>query len=183
MASSDSQSPSSGGGNVSENPSLVAEEGKGLSKKAAKKEAMKAERAMRRQQEAAAAAADASHSSESDPLAGNYGDVPLTDLQSKAVSGRSWTEIQLLDEELKDEEVLIRGRAQTIRAVGKNMAFVVLRRRGFTVQCVVTAAPELVSRQMVKFAAGMSRESIVDVQGVITVPGVPIKGTSQQVVR
>ncbi|KAJ8616879.1 hypothetical protein MRB53_013065 [Persea americana] len=172
----------------SQNPPslLVAEEegggGKGLpSKKAAKKEALKAEKAMRRQQEEAAAAAAASLSLEADPLAGNYGDTPLADLQSKEVSGRRWTEIQLLVEELKDEEVLIRGRAQTIRAVGKNMAFVVLRRMGFTVQCVVTAAPELVSRQMVKFAAGLSRESIVDVQGIVTVPGVPIKGASQQV--
>ncbi|RWR91564.1 aspartate--tRNA ligase 2, cytoplasmic-like protein [Cinnamomum micranthum f. kanehirae] len=165
-------------------PLLVAEEeegGKGLSKKAAKKEALKAEKAMRRQQEEAAAAAAASLSLEADPLAGNYGDTPLADLQSKEVSGRRWTEIQSLVEELKDEEVLIRGRAQTIRAVGKNMAFVVLRRMGFTVQCVVTAAPELVSRQMVKFAAGLSRESIVDVQGIVTVPGVPIKGASQQV--
>ncbi|RWR91562.1 aspartate--tRNA ligase 2, cytoplasmic-like protein [Cinnamomum micranthum f. kanehirae] len=164
-------------------PLLVAEEegGKGLSKKAAKKEALKAEKAMRRQQEEEAAAAAASLSLEADPLAGNYGDMPLADLQSKEVSGRRWTEIQSLVEELKDEEVLIRGRAQTIRAVGKNMAFVVLRRMGFTVQCVVTAAPELVSRQMVKFAAGLSRESIVDIQGIVTVPGVPIKGASQQV--
>ncbi|RWR82117.1 Aspartyl/Asparaginyl-tRNA synthetase [Cinnamomum micranthum f. kanehirae] len=71
-------------------PLLVAEEeegGKGLSKKAAKKEALKAEKAMRRQQEEAAAAAAASLSLEADPLAGNYGDTPLADLQSKEVSG------------------------------------------------------------------------------------------------
>lgn len=153
------------------------EEGKALSKKAAKKEAMKADKAMKRQQEAAAAAA----ADEADPLSGNYGDVPLVDLQSKEISGRVWTEVELLTDDLKDKEVLIRGRVQTVRPVSKNMAFLVLRERGFTVQCVVTVTQELVSKQMVKFAAGLSRESIVDIYGIVTNPGVQIKGASQQV--
>ncbi|KAF2290681.1 hypothetical protein GH714_014982 [Hevea brasiliensis] len=34
---------------------------------------------------------------------------------------------------------------------------------------------------MVKFVAGLSRESIIDVQGLVSVPSVPIKGTTQQV--
>ncbi|KAL6007223.1 Aspartate--tRNA ligase 2, cytoplasmic [Asimina triloba] len=165
--------------NATETPATpeTMEQGKPLSKKAAKKEAMKAEKAQKRQQEAAASAAD---QVESDPLRDNYGDAPLVDLQSKAVSGRKWTEIRLLTEELKDQTVLIRGRAHTIRAVGKKMAFLVLRGRGFTVQCVLTVAENLVSSQMVKFAAGISKESIVDIEGIVTVPGNPIKGASQQ---
>nr|DAD46269.1 TPA_asm: hypothetical protein HUJ06_004499 [Nelumbo nucifera] len=155
-------------------------EGKTLSKKAAKKEAMKLEK-LKRQQEQAAAAAAAANSTEADPLSGNYGEVPLEELQSKAVSGWKWTEIGSLNEELKDKEVLIRGRVQTIRAVGKSIAFLVLREKGCTVQCVATVAPELVSRQMVKFATGLSRESHVDIEGIVFVPSVPIKGTSQQV--
>lgn len=115
-------------------------------------------------------------------MAANYGNVPLYELQSKEESNLSdWTRVEELTEGLKDKEVLIRGRAQTTRAVGKNMAFVVVRQKGFTVQCVVTAQPELVSRQMVKFVAGLSRESIIDVQGLVSVPSVPIKGTTQQV--
>ncbi|KAF8389495.1 hypothetical protein HHK36_026190 [Tetracentron sinense] len=168
-------------GNGAESSTVADEDGKTLSKKAAKKEAAKLEKLRRQQEAAAAAAAAAASSEESDPLSGNYGDVPLVELQSKEVSGRKWTEIGLLNEELKDKEVLIRGRAQTIRAVGKNIAFLVLREKGFTVQCVLTVAPELVSRQMVKFATSLSRESHVDIEGIVSVPGVPIKGASQQV--
>ncbi|XP_058080596.1 aspartate--tRNA ligase 2, cytoplasmic-like isoform X1 [Magnolia sinica] len=167
--------------NATETPPTPEEREKPLSKKAAKKEAMKAEKAMKRQQEADAAAAAASAAAETDPLYENYGDALLIDLQSKAISGRKWTEIKLLNDGLKDQQVLIRGRAQTIRAVGKNMAFLVLRRGGYTVQCIVTVAPELVSRQMVKFATGISKESIIDIEGIVTVPQVQIKGASQQV--
>ncbi|KAM7485485.1 hypothetical protein LguiA_001494 [Lonicera macranthoides] len=152
------------------------------SKKASKKEAAKLEKLRRRQEAASAAAGVAGVSIDTpDPLAANYGDVPLEDLQSKAVTGRKWTEIGSLSEELKDQSVLIRGRAQTIRAVGKKIAFIVVREKGFTVQCVLTVAPDLVSGQMVKFANSLSRESFIDIEGIVSVPGVAIKGATQQV--
>ncbi|KMT15574.1 hypothetical protein BVRB_3g059240 [Beta vulgaris subsp. vulgaris] len=153
-----------------------------LSKKAAKKEAAKQEK-LRKKQEAAAAAAAAAlaEASISDPLAHNYGDIPLIELQSKAVTGRKWIEVKSLVTDLKDQEVLIRGRVQAIRAVSKKMAFVVVREGGYTVQCVLMVAKEKVSEQMVKFANGLSRESVVDIQGFVSVPGESIKGTSQQV--
>ncbi|KAJ0876129.1 putative aspartate--tRNA ligase [Helianthus annuus] len=156
------------------------------SKKAAKKEAAKAEK-LRRKQEAAAAAAAASGVAGvsidgPDPLASNYGDVPIEEIQSKAVSGRVWTTVSSLTEEFKDQTVLIRGRAQAIRAVGKKMAFLTIRERGYTVQCVLTVAPEVVSAQMVKFATGISKESFVDIEGVVTVPPEAIKGASQQMI-
>ncbi|KAK9266563.1 hypothetical protein L1049_021496 [Liquidambar formosana] len=157
------------------------EEGQAPSKKAAKKEAAKLEKQRRREAEAAAAAAASLSIDSADPLAANYGDVPLNDLQSKAVTGRKWTDIGALTEELKDQQVLIRGRAQTIRAVGKNIAFLVVRKKGFTVQCVLTVQNDVVSRQMVKFATGLSRESHVDIEGIVSVPDTPIKGASQQV--
>ncbi|XP_068641796.1 aspartate--tRNA ligase 2, cytoplasmic [Aristolochia californica] len=166
---------------VESQPTAAEDDKKNLSKKAAKKEAMKAEKLKRQQEAAAAAAAAAISSLEVDPLSSNYGDVLLKDLQSKAISGRKWTEIHHLDADMKDKEVLVRGQAQAIRAVGKNMAFLVLRHKGFTVQCIVTVTPELVSRQMVKFAASLSRESVVDVEGVISVPGIEITGATQQV--
>ncbi|GAB2294213.1 Aspartate--tRNA ligase 2, cytoplasmic [Dionaea muscipula] len=153
------------------------------SKKAAKKEAAKQEK-LRRQQEAAAAKAAAAALAEAsinDPLSANYGDIPLKELQSKDVSGRKWTEVKDLNDELRDKEVLVRGRAQAIRAVSKKMAFVVLRKRGFTVQCILNVSPDRVSPQMVKYATALSRESIVEVEGVIAVPDGPITGASQQV--
>ncbi|CAM8919752.1 unnamed protein product [Rhodiola kirilowii] len=155
-----------------------------ISKSAAKKEAAKKEKERRKAEAVAAAAATAgvnTMSVENDPLAANYGYVAFTDLQSKEVTGRKWTEIGSLNESLKGQIVLVRGRAQTIRAVGKKIAFVVVRERGATVQCVVTVKPDEVSLQMVKFVNALSRESHVDIEGVVSVPDVAIKGASQQV--
>ncbi|GMH29692.1 hypothetical protein Nepgr_031535 [Nepenthes gracilis] len=153
-----------------------------ISKKAAKKEAAKQEKLRLRQEASAAAAAEAlAEASIEDPLSDNYGDVPLNELQSKAHTGRKWTPVKYLTEALKGEEVLIRGRAQAIRAVSKKMAFVVVRERGYTVQCVLSVSPDKVSPQMVKFATSLSRESYVDVDGVVAVPGETLTGTTQQV--
>lgn len=154
------------------------------SKKAAKKEAAKAEKLLKRQQfsSASPSSVEVTAVDDADDLLGsNYGDVPILELQSKTVTGRKWTVVESMDAEMKDHSVLVRGRAQTIRAVGKNIAFVVLRERGFTIQCILTAKPDFVSKQMVKFAAGISRESIVDIEGVVSVPEKPITGASQQV--
>ncbi|KAK9997251.1 hypothetical protein SO802_021937 [Lithocarpus litseifolius] len=71
-----------------------------------------------------------------DPLAKNYGDVPILDLQSKVTPGtKVWTEIGKLAEPLKEQYVLVRGCVQRICAKGKT-AFMVLREIGFTVQCL-----------------------------------------------
>uniref|UniRef100_A0A2P2L3Z0 aspartate--tRNA ligase n=1 Tax=Rhizophora mucronata TaxID=61149 RepID=A0A2P2L3Z0_RHIMU len=158
------------------------EASKAISKKAAKKEAAKQEKLRRRQDAVLANASSLSLEDEMDPLAANYGDVPLSELQSKEEADLTLRlPVGKLSEGLKDKEVKIRGRAQTTRAVGRNMAFVVVREKGFTVQCVVIAKPEVVSRQMVKFVAGLTRESIITVQGIISVPQFPIKGATQQV--
>ncbi|RLM85778.1 aspartate--tRNA ligase 2, cytoplasmic-like [Panicum miliaceum] len=151
-----------------------------LSKKQQKKDARKAEKAekaaQRQQQQQTAAAA------EEDPFAANYGDVPVGDVQSKAVSGRSWTKVGDLDEGAAGRAVLVRGAAQAIRPVSKKMAFVVLRQSMSTVQCVLVASTDAcVSTQMVKFATALSKESIVDIEGVVSLPKEPLKATTQQV--
>ncbi|XP_042025715.1 aspartate--tRNA ligase 2, cytoplasmic-like isoform X1 [Salvia splendens] len=153
-------------------------------KKPSKKELAKLERQRKRQEAAAASATAAAASlsiSADDPLAASYGEIPLNDLQSKELSSSLWTPVKDLTCELKETSVLIQGHAQAIRAVGKKMAFLVVREECFTVQCVLTVAPDLVSPQMVKFATGLSRESIVDIEGIVSVPSQPITGASQQV--
>ncbi|KAL5699733.1 aspartate--tRNA ligase [Ranunculus cassubicifolius] len=152
-----------------------------LSKKAAKKEQMKLEKKRLQEERAAAAAAASLAAEESDPLSSNYGDIAIKDLQSNAVTGRIWRDIESLGEELKDKEVLIRGRVQTTRPVSSKISFLVVRKKGFTVQCVVTVTPDAVSKQMVKFASSLNRESFVDVHGIVSVPNEPIKGATQQV--
>ncbi|MFX6533324.1 OB-fold nucleic acid binding domain-containing protein, partial [Acinetobacter baumannii] len=159
-----------------QNPNPTAEEEKKLSKK----EVAKLER-LRKRQEAASAAISAVKIEADDPMAATYGEIPLNELQSKEISGKVWTKVENLDKKLTEQAVLVRGRAQAIRAVGKKMAFLVVRERGFTVQCVLTVANDLVSPQMVKFANGLSRESIVDVQGIVSLPEKEITGASHQV--
>lgn len=155
--------------------------GQPVSKKAAKKEAAKQEKLRRRMEEASISAAFQAAEQESDALSANYGDVPLSELQSKSEVDFPYTEVGSLAEHLKGQLVLVRGRAQTIRAVGKKMAFLVVRERVFTIQAVVSEQAGVVSRQMVKYVAALSRESIIDVEGVVCVPAEPIKGASQKV--
>ena len=149
-----------------------------LSKKQQKKDARKAEKAEKaaqRQQQQQPADAE-------DPFATNYGDVPVEEIQSKAISGRSWTKIGDLDADAAGRSVLIRGATQAIRPVSKKMAFVVLRQSMSTVQCVLVASADAgVSTQMVRFATALSKESIVDVEGVVSLPKEPLKATTQQV--
>ncbi|KAL4372182.1 hypothetical protein HN51_017268 [Arachis hypogaea] len=175
MSSSEPQEPSAPS---SEPPSSD----QSISKKAAKKEAMKQEKLRRRQETAIASATSKLAVDEDDPLAGNYGDIPMEELQSKTpVDPSRWTRVENLEKSLEGKHVMIRGRAQAIRPVGKKMAFLVVRESGFTVQCLVQAQQDLVSVQMVKYAAALSRESVIDVEGLVSVPSEPIKGATQQV--
>ena len=150
------------------------------SKKQLKKSARKAERAAQRQQQPIQQQPPAPGAE--DPFAANYGDVPVEEIQSKAISGRSWTKIGDLDADAAGRSVLIRGATQAIRPVSKKMAFVVLRQSMSTVQCVLVASADAgVSTQMVRFATALSKESIVDVEGVVSLPKEPLKATTQQV--
>ncbi|KAJ1686858.1 hypothetical protein LUZ63_018248 [Rhynchospora breviuscula] len=162
-------------------------EGASISKNKAKKDAKKAEKAeraaQRQQTRSAASSAGASESDETDPLSSNYGDIPLEDIQSKSVTGRTWTDVGELSVEMKDKRVLIRGVVQAIRPMSKKIAFLVVRQNMSTVQCVLVVSKDIISTQMVRFATSLSKESIVDVEGVISVPDPkdPIKGTTQPV--
>jgi aspartyl-tRNA synthetase len=150
-----------------------------LSKKQQKKDAKKAEKAAQRQQQQQQQQQPADAE---DPFAANYGDVPVEEIQSKVVSGRSWAKIGDLDGSAAGRSVLIRGATQAIRPVSKKMAFVVLRQSMSTVQCVLVASADAgVSTQMVRFATALSKESIVDVEGVVSLPKEPLKATTQQV--
>jgi aspartyl-tRNA synthetase len=151
-----------------------------LSKKQQKKDAKKAEKAAQRQQQQQQQQQQPVDAE--DPFAANYGDVPVEEIQSKAVSGRSWAKIGDLDGSAAGRSVLIRGATQAIRPVSKKMAFVVLRQSMSTVQCVLVASADAgVSTQMVRFATALSKESIVDVEGVVSLPKEPLKATTQQV--
>ncbi|KAJ3696284.1 hypothetical protein LUZ60_001661 [Juncus effusus] len=126
---------------------------------------------------------------EQPPLGKNYGNLPLEEDQSTKKTNRKWTDVSDLCADMAEETVLIRGAAQAIRAVGKRMVFLVVRQGMFTVQCVLSVSKTNldsdrmgpISGEMVRFGAGLSKESLIDVEGVVSAPKDPIKGTTQQV--
>ncbi|KAH7420534.1 hypothetical protein KP509_13G011400 [Ceratopteris richardii] len=148
-----------------------------LSKKAQKK----AERLSKKMAAASlSTAATAGGDLAEDALAANYGDVPLLELQSKAITGRKWKKVSELDASLNGQSVLLRGRCHTTRGKGK-IAFLILREAGHTVQCVFQVEDNVVSKGLIKYINSLSKESIIDVEGTVDIPSAPINGTTQQV--
>lgn len=169
------------------------ESGEKISKKAAKKEAAKLEKLRRRQEQDEATRKTASMSlEENEEFSSNYGDVTLNELQStadpkagkwrEAVEGKDWTDVSDLVEEMVESEVLIRGRVHINRPTSTKLGFLILRESGSTVQCVVRQSEKTkVGANMVKYSEQLSRESFVDVIGVVVLPKEPLTGTTQQV--
>ena len=94
-----------------------------------------------------------------------YGPLPLNQSQSRPRRPR--VQIASLNPNMDGELVLLRARVQTSRAQGNKMVFLNLRQRTDSVQALLTVQPEKVSKQMAKWAAGLSMESIV-----LFIPGV-----------
>lgn len=69
----------------------------------------------------------------------------------------------------------MRVRVQTSRATGGKMCFFVFRQGVATIQGIITADEEKISKQMVKFCVGITPESIVLVEGKIVKPVEEVK--------
>jgi len=149
---------------------------KPLSKNALKKlekEKLKAERkAEKKAQQDEAAAAQESEDYSKD----RYGNLPL--IMSREKTDKKWTDVKDLVLGKKGERVLIRGRLHTARGTGKQ-CFVMIRQRYFTVQGFL-AVNENISKQMVKYAANINKESIIDIEGIVTPVDQKITSCSQE---
>lgn len=152
-------------------------EGKPLSKKEqnklAKKEAKAKAQADKQatQQQSKAATTNATFD--------NFGRLPM--IQSKDRPGRVFTRVEDLDDSKANQTVLVRVRVHTSRPTG-NLCFLLLRQRSFTVQAVVAKGGN-VSKEMVTFAKNISKETIVDVEGVVSVVNARIESATQQTVE
>ncbi|KAK7064177.1 aspartate-trna ligase [Favolaschia claudopus] len=136
------------------------------------KEKRAAEKAAKQQELAAQQAA-----AEVDFATDFYGPLPLHQSQTRPRLARS----QISSFSARDgETVLFRARVQTSRAQGNKMVFLNLRQRSDSVQALVSATPEKISKQMIKWTAGLADESIVLVQGVVRKSPEPIKSASVQ---
>ncbi|KAI0347997.1 aspartate-tRNA ligase [Trametopsis cervina] len=140
---------------------------KGPSKSELKKRAKEAEKAKKAAEKAAKQAELAAQkaAAEVDYAEAFYGKEPLNQSQSRPRRVR--TQIASLNPNLDGQEVLIRARVQASRAQGNKIVFLNLRQRTDSVQALLVVTPEKVSKQMAKWAAGLSTESIVLVEGVV----------------
>ncbi|KAI3912402.1 hypothetical protein MKW92_048609 [Papaver armeniacum] len=164
------------------NNSNIAEEKGGtstLSKTAAINKTNSSSKLQKFQRKQDAAAAAFAAAMEADPLSENCGAVAIQDLQSKP-SGRILTAIRFVNEILKDKTVLIRGKIQTSRSVGKNSGFLVLKEKVCSIQCVLNVENNF-SPQLVKFATSLSNEFNVNIEGIASVLDYPIKRATQNV--
>uniref|UniRef100_A0A8C8DNT0 Aspartate--tRNA ligase, cytoplasmic n=1 Tax=Oryzias sinensis TaxID=183150 RepID=A0A8C8DNT0_9TELE len=91
---------------------------------------------------------------------------------------RKLVRVQDLTPEKADQLIWLRARVHTSRAKGKQ-CFLVLRQQQFNVQALV-AVGDRASKQMVKFAANITKESIVDVEAAVRKVEQKIESCSQQ---
>jgi len=99
-------------------------------------------------------------------------------VQSQRQTNRVFTELSELNSSLAGKEVWIRARVYNTRGKG-NSCFVVLRRTIFTVQATIFKS-DSIPKEMVKFVDSVSKESVVDILGVVTKAPEPITAATQQ---
>ncbi|KAL1130697.1 hypothetical protein AAG570_011938, partial [Ranatra chinensis] len=122
---------------------------------------------------------------EPDVSAGKYGTCPLIQSSNHGPNSegrcRVFTRIKDLHEGIADSNVWVRARLHTSRAKGKQ-CFLVLREQQYTVQSILSVC-ESVSKAMVKFAANISKESIVDVSAMVSKVPKQIDSCTQKLVE
>eukprot|EP00064_Thunnus_orientalis_P015019 superscaffoldBa00002709_g15068 len=152
------------------------EDQQGPSKKALKKQQKEAEKAAKKAEKQAKLAAEQQSTEEDDFAKDRYGVSAMVQSQQKL--DRVLVLVQDLTPEKADQRIWLRARVHTSRAKGKQ-CFLVLRQQQFNVQALV-AVGDRASKQMVKFAANITKESIVDVEAVVRKVEQKIESCSQQ---
>ena len=116
-----------------------------------------------------------------DPCAHLFGDRELirSNCDSEIRFQKKYHKLSDLTEALKDETVVIRARAHRMTGKGQ-AAFIVLRDRYNTAQACIFVE-EGISKGMVEFCRRISRESLVEIKGLVHIPDAPIKKWTQQV--
>jgi aspartyl/asparaginyl-tRNA synthetase len=92
-----------------------------------------------------------------------FGELVL--VQSNQATGREFVHASHLDSSFVGKEVWVRGRVHNTRAKGNN-CFIVIRQCGYTVQGALFKT-ETISKEMIKFAGSLSRETVIDIKGLV----------------
>ncbi|KAI9597328.1 hypothetical protein BDF19DRAFT_434721 [Syncephalis fuscata] len=149
-------------------------------KKAFKKLQAKKEKEAKKQERAAKEAADkaAREANEVDYSTEYYGKKPMN--QSQERTGRVRTAIKDITADLAGQTILLRARVQHSRPTGAKMCFFLLRHQYSTVQALLVADKERVSKKMLKFAVSIPNESIVLVEAQVNKAPEPIRSCTVQ---
>lgn len=116
--------------------------------------------------------------SEENPIQLPYGDMKI--IQSDGLIKRTLVPIKDANASLVGQYIWLRGRLHSSRCKGKQ-AFFVLRQQQFTIQAILRVAEgTLVTKEMIAFAAGLPKESIVDIHGLVKQSPVKIESCSQK---
>ena len=97
---------------------------------------------------------------------------------SSVRTGRVFTELKDLNASLEGQTVTVRSRIHNSRSKG-NQCFLVLRSGLYSGQASMFVNVNNVDRAMLKFAASIPRESVVDVRGIVVIPPSPLKTVTQ----
>ncbi|KAF8481193.1 aspartyl-tRNA synthetase [Russula ochroleuca] len=143
--------------------------------KAAEKERKAAEKAAKLAEQQREKAAAEEREAKLDFAQEFYGKLPLNQSQSRP--GVSRHQIASLSSELDGKTVTIRARVHTLRGQG-NKVFLKLRQRTDSVQAMLSVEEGKVSKFMVKWASGLSDESIVLVEGIVQKSPEEVKGAT-----
>lgn len=147
-----------------------------LSKKALKKQQKEAEKAAKKAERAAQQAAEAEAAEGEDYSKDRYGNTAM--IQSRDKPDRVLVKIRTLTASEANKKIWVRARLHTSRAKGKQ-CFVVLRQQHFNIQGLI-AVNDNISKAMVRFASNITKESIVDVEGVVSTVPQKIESCTQQ---
>lgn len=91
---------------------------------------------------------------------------------SKVITGSVWTRMENITKSLVNKSIIVRGRVDTIRPQSK-MVFVLLRQGPHTLQTIAFKKEFDISTLV-----HIPRESIVDIEGIVKAPDVPIHGAT-----
>ena len=137
----------------------------------AEKERIKAEKAARlAAEQAARQAADVDFATE------NYGVLPMNCSQER--KNEQLFAIEDIHPEKDGQPITLLARLQTSRLPSAKLAFLTFRNGVHCVQATLAVTPEKISRQMVKWAAAVTPESIVRVEGTISKVPKPVESPS-----
>src|SRR6201996_1043958 len=154
-----------------ENPNVSADgaPSKNALKKAQKEAEKAAKKAAAKAKEAEQKAAQQAQAGE-DTAKDNYGELPQDQVEV--------VHLKKLGQEHVDKEVTVIARIHNSRSQSAKLAFLMLRQQGRTIQAVVAASGDTVSRQMVKWAVSVNINSFVRVTGLIKKPDPPVASAS-----